>query len=134
METMKNTLIASHQKGGIRLKSHESIGACQPPKNMTAVRVEIMSMFMYSARKKSANAMPEYSIMWPATISDSPSTTSNGARLVSATPETKYTTSIGASGSQFHDMKLRPRSAKMPRPCAYTMSERLRLPDTISTT
>ena len=56
---------------------------------MTAVSVEISIMFMYSARKNSANAMPEYSIMWPATISDSPSTTSNGARLVSATPETK---------------------------------------------
>src|SRR5438270_7741043 len=118
METMKNTLITSHQKGGIRLKSHESIGDCQPPKNMTAVSAEMSSMFMYSARKNSANAMPEYSIMWPATISDSPSTTSKGARLVSATPETKYTTSIGRSGSQFHDMKFKPRSAKMPRFCA----------------
>ena len=46
-------------------------------------------MLAYSARKNSANAEPEYSTMWPATISDSPSTTSNGARLVSATPETK---------------------------------------------
>ena len=47
-------------------------------------------MLAYSARKNSANAMPEYSTMWPATISDSPSTTSNGARLVSAMPEMKY--------------------------------------------
>ena len=46
-------------------------------------------MFVYSARKNIANVMPEYSIMWPATISDSPSTTSNGWRLVSAMPETK---------------------------------------------
>ena len=44
-------------------------------------------MLAYSARKNIANAMPEYSTMWPATISDSPSTTSNGARLVSAMPE-----------------------------------------------
>ena len=67
---------------------------------------------MYSARKNSANVIPEYSTMWPATISDSPSTTSNGARLVSATPLTKYTTSIGSSGSQFHDRKVMPWLAK----------------------
>src|ERR1700745_2189566 len=114
---MKNTLIASHQKGGIRLHSHESIGDCQPPKNMTAVSVEIRIMFMYSARKNSAKVMPEYSIMCPATISDSPSTTSKGARLASATPETKYTTSIGRSGSQFHERRFRPIAAKVPRPC-----------------
>ncbi len=52
-------------------------------------------MLAYSARKNMAKAMPEYSIMWPATISDSPSTTSNGWRLVSARPEMKYTTKIG---------------------------------------
>ena len=36
-----------------------------------------------------AKDMPEYSTMWPATISDSPSTTSKGWRLVSARPEMK---------------------------------------------
>jgi hypothetical protein len=46
-------------------------------------------MLAYSARKNSAKAMPEYSTWKPATISDSPSATSNGARLVSATPEMK---------------------------------------------
>jgi len=46
-------------------------------------------MLAYSARKNMAKAMPENSTMWPATISDSPSTTSKGARLVSATPEMK---------------------------------------------
>jgi hypothetical protein len=56
---------------------------------MTAVSALIRIMFMYSAMKNSANVMPEYSTMWPATISDSPSTTSNGARFVSATPEMK---------------------------------------------
>ena len=58
-------------------------------------------MFAYSARKNSANAMPEYSTWKPATISDSPSATSNGARLVSATPEMKYTTNSGNSQNQF---------------------------------
>ena len=47
--------------------------------------------------------MPEYSTWKPATISDSPSATSNGARLVSATPEMKYTTNMGTASSQFHE-------------------------------
>ena len=58
-------------------------------------------MLAYSARKNSANAMPEYSTWKPATISDSPSATSKGARLVSATPEMKYTTNSGNSQDQF---------------------------------
>src|SRR5436853_383370 len=57
-------------------------------------------MLAYSARKNSANAMPEYSTWKPATISDSPSATSKGARLVSATPEMKYT--INSGNSQNH--------------------------------
>src|SRR5947207_13504214 len=114
METTTNILISSQANGGIQLSTTDSIGACQPPKNITAVSALISHMFMYSARKNSAKAMPEYSIMCPATISDSPSTTSKGARLVSATPEMKYTTSIGSSGSQFHDVKVRQRSAKRP--------------------
>src|SRR5688572_26153638 len=133
-ETMTNTLASSQRKGGTQPSSGASIGACQPPKNMTAVSVLISHMLAYSAMKKSAKVIPEYSIMWPATISDSPSTTSNGARLVSATPLTKYTTSMGRSGSQFHDRNVSPRSANQPLPCASTMSERFRLPDTISTT
>ena len=42
------------------------------------------TMFAYSAMKNTENAIPEYSTWKPATISDSPSATSNGARLVSA--------------------------------------------------
>ena len=41
--------------------------------------------------------------MWPATISASPSTTSKGWRLVSTTPEIRYTRKIGSKGSQFQD-------------------------------
>src|SRR6267142_4653474 len=111
-----------------------SSGAAHPPRNMMVAVVDNSIMLAYSARKNTAKLIPEYSTMCPATISDSPSTTSNGARLVSATPLTKYTTSIGASGSQFHDRKLSPIEAKVPRPWALTMSDRLRLPDTISTT
>src|SRR5664279_4535153 len=61
-------------------------GAIQPPRNITEASAETSRMLAYSARKNIAKAMPEYSTMWPATISDSPSTTSNGARFVSAMP------------------------------------------------
>jgi hypothetical protein len=54
---------------------------------MSVVSAAIRIMLAYSARKNTAKAMPEYSTWKPATISDSPSATSNGARLVSATPE-----------------------------------------------
>src|SRR4030095_13644279 len=131
---MKKTLRSSQAGGGTRPVSAESTGACQPPKNITAVSVLIKIMFMYSARKTSAKIIPEYAIMCPATSSDSPSTTSKGARLVSATPLTKYTTSMGSSGSQFQERNVRPFEANQPLPCPSTMSERLRLPDTISTT
>ena len=81
---------ASHDTAGpaSRMKSKLN-GESHPPKKISAETVETRIMFAYSARKNIANDMPEYSIMWPATISDSPSTTSNGARLVSAMPETK---------------------------------------------
>ncbi len=64
-------------------------GDSQPPRNSSEARKLTRIMFAYSARKKIANAEPEYSTWKPATISDSPSATSNGARLVSATPEMK---------------------------------------------
>src|SRR6185312_615313 len=102
-----------------------SNGLSQPPKKNTAVSAEIRIMLAYSARKNSANAMPEYSTWKPATISDSPSATSKGARLVSATPEMKYTTSSGSSQNQFQ--------ASTPPCCRSTMVPRLRLREAIST-
>ncbi|MNW70727.1 hypothetical protein D3C74_501610 [compost metagenome] len=62
-----------------------SIGEAQPPRNMIDAMQDSRIMLAYSPRKNRAKAIPEYSTMWPATISDSPSTTSNGWRLVSAT-------------------------------------------------
>src|SRR5262245_33954185 len=76
-------------------------GDSQPPRNMVAQSAEIRIMFMYSARKNTANATPEYSTWKPATISDSPSATSNGWRLVSAMPDTRYTTNSGNSGQMY---------------------------------
>src|SRR6187431_434720 len=82
-------------------------------------------MFAYSARKNSANAMPEYSTWKPATISDSPSATSNGARLVSATPEMKYTTINGNSQNQY----------QLPGPpaCDSTILPMLKVPAAMTT-
>src|SRR5690606_41415305 len=75
---------------------------CFPTRRSSDLRKLTRIMLAYSARKNSANALPEYSTMCPATISDSPSTTSNGERLVSATPDTQYTTNseIGRDTSE----------------------------------
>ncbi len=105
---MKKILANSHANGGIASTSGASTGAAQPPRNMTVASADTRIMLAYSPRKNSAKGMPEYSTWNPATISDSPSATSNGARLVSATPEMKYTRNMGASGSQFQERKLSP--------------------------
>src|SRR5213595_1021475 len=94
---MKKILANSHANGGIALRSGASKGAVQPPRNMTVASVDTRIMLAYSPRKNSAKGMPEYSTWNPATISDSPSATSKGARLVSDTPEMKYTRNMGAS-------------------------------------
>ena len=46
-------------------------------------------MFVYSLKKKSDHLNPEYSVIQPATNSDSASGISNGVLFVSATPEMK---------------------------------------------
>src|SRR5437660_1644819 len=92
---------------------------------MTAASAEIRIMLAYSARKNSAKAMPEYSTWKPATISDSPSATSNGARLVSATPEMKYTANSGSSQTQYQD--------SIPPAWVWTMVPRFMLPVAMST-
>src|SRR5262245_17263032 len=97
----KKILATSHQMPGAPMYGIPSNGLSQPPKKNTEVSAAIRIMFAYSARKNSAKPMPEYSTWKPATISDSPSATSKGARLVSATPEMKYTRNSGSSGSQY---------------------------------
>src|SRR6185295_5511385 len=59
-------------------------------------------MATYSPSMNSRYGVEPYSTMNPATSSDSASTRSNGGRLVSASAETKKTTNIGSSGSQYH--------------------------------
>src|SRR5690348_15007711 len=77
----------THQAGSTMPHLATSTGADQPPRNIIAAIVDSRIMFAYSPRKNIAKPIPEYSTMWPATISDSPSTTSNGWRFVSATAE-----------------------------------------------
>ena len=128
---MKKKVFSSHQcspessAGCQAAAGVPANGDSQPPKNSTAVSAAIRVMAAYSARKNSAKAAPEYSTWKPATSSDSPSTTSNGARLVSATPDTRYTSSSGSSGQA--------NQAPTPPACAATMAARLRLPASIST-
>ena len=97
---------------------------------MMEVSAPIKIMKIYSARKNSAKAKPEYSTWCPATISLSPSATSNGARLVSATAEIRYTRNTGNRVNQFHE-KMEPPA--IPLLCAATMSLKFRLPETIIT-
>src|SRR5436190_21557835 len=97
---MTKVFAPSQIQPGIQLSSGLSIGDSQPPRNITEPSVDTRMMLAYSARKNIANAMPEYSTMWPATISYSPSTTSNGWRFVSAMPAMTETPKVGSSGSQ----------------------------------
>src|SRR3990170_6842335 len=68
--------------------------------------------------------------MKPATSSDSASTRSKGGRLVSASAETKNTTNIGRSASQYQSSTELGSPDLVPRPtfCALTMSVRLSEP------
>src|SRR5262245_22085229 len=77
----------------------------------------MVAIAMYSPRKNSRNGVAEYSTAKPATSSDSASTRSKGGRLVSSNAETKNTTNIGNSGSQYQS-----NSPYLPS-CASTMAE-----------
>src|SRR5699024_1438700 len=124
----RNALMNSHHQPPAPITPQLSgNGLSQPPKNTIAAMKLSRIMFAYSVRKNSANAAPEYSTWKPATISDSPSATSNGRRLVSATAEIQYTMNIGNSG-----MKNQSRMPLEPS-CATTMAVMLRLPASTST-
>src|ERR1043166_4894030 len=86
-------------------------GACQPPRNTVTPRPLMANMPMYSARKNVAYLNPEYSVMWPATISDSPSGTSNGVRFDSTKAETKNRRNAAPP----HGVKTNQRGTKPPK-------------------
>ena len=62
------------------------------------MKMFIMMMFAYSARKNRANGPAAYSTLNPETSSDSPSVRSNGARLVSANVEMNHIMAKGHDG------------------------------------
>src|SRR5579872_728655 len=80
---------------------------------ITAANMDNKIMLSYSAKKNTAKAMPPYSTWKPATISDSPSAKSKGARLVSATEDTQCTTNKGNNGMK--------NQCVMPPDCAFTI-------------
>jgi hypothetical protein len=61
----------------------------QPPKNKIENKNDITSIWLYSAKKKKAKGREEYSILYPATNSDSASGRSKGVLFVSANAVTK---------------------------------------------
>ena len=61
------------------------IGLCHPPKKPATAKPLTTNIFEYSLRKNTAQRNPEYSVIQPATNSDSASGISKGVRFVSAT-------------------------------------------------
>ena len=59
---------------------------------------EMINRLMYSAKKKKANLIPEYSVWKPAVSSDSASAKSKGPRFVSAVPAIKKTINATKEG------------------------------------
>ncbi len=90
-----------------------------------AAIADMLNMLMYSARKKQANRIPEYSVWNPPTSSCSASTRSKGARLVSAIIEMKKMTKDGMSGMMCQAGRIPP---KVPA-WAATISRIERVPE-----
>src|SRR5436309_10921978 len=65
-------------------QSKNANGASHPPRNKVMPRLLMAKRPKYSPMKNIAYLNPEYSIKYPAIISDSPSGRSNGVRLDSA--------------------------------------------------
>src|SRR5437763_16648129 len=111
--------------------SRTANGACQPPRNNVTASPLTANMPRYSAMKKLAYFNPVYSVMWPATISDSPSGTSNGVRFDSTRPDTKNNMNAAAP----HGVKTNQRGT-MPSvysPCAKTILSGISEPTIITT-
>ena len=65
------------------------IGDSHPPRNKTDETILTINILAYSLRKNIAHLNPEYSVIQPATNSDSASGISNGVLLVSAKTDIK---------------------------------------------
>src|SRR5215471_1062311 len=106
-------------------------GACQPPRNNVTASPLTANIPRYSAMKNVAYLNPEYSVMWPATISDSPSGTSNGVRLDSTRPETKNR--MNAAPPHGVNTNQRGTMPSVYSPCAATILSGISEPTTITT-
>ena len=71
-------------------------------KNKIVVRIFIIIMFAYSARKNRANGPAAYSTLNPETSSDSPSVRLKGARFVSAKVEINHIMARDQAGKISH--------------------------------
>src|SRR5262245_14094588 len=118
-KNMNSALSVNQITPGIQVKGGTGNGGSQPPRKRMVAIAHMVAMATYSPRKNSRNGVEEYSTAKPATSSDSASTRSNGGRLVSANADTKKTTNVGKSGSQYQPN--RPKRVS----CASTMLERL---------
>lgn len=70
----------------------------QPPKKKHIVKEAITNILLYSPKKNIAKIIPEYSTLYPATISASASGKSKGALLVSAKTATQKMHIKGKNG------------------------------------
>ena len=70
------------------------------------MKIFVMMMFAYSARKNRANGPAAYATLNPEKSSDSPSVRSNGARLVSANVEMNHIMAKGHDGKISHRYSL----------------------------
>src|SRR6202008_1118713 len=86
---------------GTHVNGANGAGGNQPPRNKIVPIAHIVPIATYSPSMNIMYGVEPYSTMKPATSSDSAWTRSNGGRLVSASAETKNTTNIGNSGSQY---------------------------------
>lgn len=75
---------------------------CSAPKKRIVVKIFIIIMLAYSAKKNSANGPAAYSTLKPETSSDSPSVRSKGARLVSARVEMYHIIANGQDANNSH--------------------------------
>src|SRR3954452_9737601 len=116
MKNPTQTLSTNQTMPGTHVKGAMATGGSQPPRNRIVVSEHISTIATYSPRKNSRNGVDEYSIIWPATSSDSASTRSKGGRLVSASAEMKKMTNIGNSASQFQSRNVLGSPSRVPSP------------------
>jgi hypothetical protein len=109
--------VFTEKNNGAGIKDRKEANSNQPPTNRITVIAHIKMMLLYSAKKKRAKPMAEYSTLYPETSSASASGRSKGCRLVSASVVIKNSKKVGNKGVKNHTY------------CWFsTMSEKLRVP------